>query len=289
MIVEYFTLLAIGLVAGLSGGLLGIGGSVVMIPAMTLFLGPAQHLYQGAAMIANFFVVLPAVFEHRRAQAILVPIIRVTIPTAIVGVIAGVWISAGPWFAGSYQVRLSLLFGVFLLYVAIYNTYRLSGNYQFANMDQQGARSLSNWKIAALVGIPTGVLGGLLGIGGGTIAVPLQQVLLRVPLRKAIANSATTILPLSLIGACYKNYCNAQAGIPLSDSFCLALCLIPTAIIGGYLGGRITHIMPRRKLRLAFVILLCYAGVSLIRRSTCPQCVMTAPATSVVVSQPNSE
>jgi len=286
MMGEYLTLLAIGLVAGLTGGLLGIGGSVVMIPGMTLLLGPAQHLYQGAAMIVNFFVVLPAVIEHRRAQAILGPIVRVTIPAAVVGVIVGVWVSAGSWFEGIYEVRLSRLFGVFLLYVAAYNVYRLLGNRRLAAMDTQAARALPSWKIAALIGFPTGLLGGLLGIGGGTIAVPLQQVLLRVPLRRAIANSATTILPLSLIGAFYKNYCNAHVGIPFAESLSLALCLMPTAIIGGYLGGRITHIVPRRALRLAFVLLMCYAGVSLIRRCARLQRPTTAPAVPASVSQP---
>jgi len=286
---EYLTLLGIGLVAGLSGGLLGIGGSVVMIPAMTLALGPSQHLYQGAAMIASFFVAFPSVIEHRRAGAILGPIVRITLPTAVVGVLVGVWISAGPWFEGIYEVRLSRLFGMFLLYEAAYNAYRLYGNHQLAAMDDKAARAIPNWRIAVLVGIPTGLLGGLLGIGGGTIAVPLQQTLLRVPLRKAIANSATTILPLSLIGAFYKNYCNVQAGIPLADSLHLALCLIPTAIIGGYIGGRITHIMPRRILRLVFVVLMCYAGVSLIRKCAQPQHPTTAPVAAAVISQPSAE
>ena len=66
---EMLILMAIGLCAGLLGGLLGIGGSVVMIPAMSVIFGPAQHLYQGAAMIVNFFVVIPAVIQHRRAGA----------------------------------------------------------------------------------------------------------------------------------------------------------------------------------------------------------------------------
>jgi len=283
---ECFTLLAIGLVAGLTGGLLGVGGSVVMIPAMMLLLGPAQHLYQGAAMIVNFFVVLPAVFEHRRAGAILTPIVRVTIPAAIAGVIAGVWLSAGFWFRGHHEVYLSRPFGGFLLYVAAYNVYRLLGDRHYADVDAQTARALPVWKIAAWVGIPTGLVGGLLGIGGGAIAVPLQQVLLRIPLRKAIANSATTILPLSLIGACYKNYCNAQVGIPFVASLHLALCLIPTAIIGGYLGGRITHLVPRRALRIAFILLMCYAGVSLLRRRARLRYPSTAPEASAVISQP---
>ncbi|MCH9003289.1 MAG: TSUP family transporter, partial [Planctomycetes bacterium] len=63
-------MLLIGLFTGVVGGLLGVGGSIVMIPAMTEVIGPDQHLYQAAAMIVNFFVVVPAVYQHRKAGAI---------------------------------------------------------------------------------------------------------------------------------------------------------------------------------------------------------------------------
>ena len=108
--------------------------------------------------------------------------------------------------------------------------------------------------------------------------MPLQQVFLRMPLRRAIANSAATILPLSLIGAICKNYANARAGVPLPEALKLALFLIPTAIIGGLLGGRLTHLLPRWVLRVAVILLMCYAGVSLIRRSGRPERPATVPA-----------
>ena len=99
--------------------MLGVGGSVVMIPAMTIIFGPAQQLYQGAAMIMNFFVSLPAAWQHRRKHAVLRSIVRVTIPYAIIGVIVGVWLSSGDWFHGHNEVYLSRLFGGFLFYVAV--------------------------------------------------------------------------------------------------------------------------------------------------------------------------
>ncbi len=284
MVSESLILLAIGLVAGVVGGLLGIGGSVVMIPAMTLVFGTQQHLYQGAAMMANFFVALPAALQHRRAGAVLPRLVAIMIPLSIIGVVAGVWLSAGPWFRGEREVHLARVFGVFLLYVVGYNVYRLMSNRRFADMDDEAARRLSGWKIALGVGLPTGLLGGLLGIGGGVLAVPLQQVLLRVPLRRAIANSAATIIPLSLIGATYKNYSNALAGIAFVDALRLAALLIPTAMVGGYLGGRLTHVAPLRGLRIAFSLLMCYAAVTLIRRPARAPLPVTRPAPASTTS-----
>ena len=51
-------LLLTGFGAGLLGGFVGIGGSIIMIPAMLLLLGQNQHLYQAAAMIVNVVVAL---------------------------------------------------------------------------------------------------------------------------------------------------------------------------------------------------------------------------------------
>jgi len=265
-VADHLVVMAVGLLAGMFGGLLGVGGSVIMIPAMTLIFGPAQHLYQGAAMIMNFFVALPSAWQHRRRHATLSPILRVTIPCAIVGVVVGVWASSGPWFHGRNEVYLARIFGGFLFYEAAYNVYRLIASRRFPDMDAEAARRIPRWKIASAVGLPTGFVGGLLGVGGGIVAVPMQQLLLRVPLNRAIANSAVTIVPLSIIGAIYKNYTNAGAGLPLADTLHLAAFLIPTAVVGGFVGARFTHVMPRRLLRVAFIILMCYAGTQMLRR-----------------------
>jgi len=250
----------IGFVAGLSGGLLGVGGSVVMIPGMTLLFGLNQHLYQAAAMIVNCFVVIPAAWRHARAGAMLRPIVAVTIPTAAVSVVVGVLVSAMPIFAGGRQVYLARVFAAFLVYVAGYNIWRLANRSRLPDMDEQAARGIPRWRTALAVGVPTGFAAGLLGIGGGAVAVPFQQVFLRVPLKRAIANSAATIICLSIIGATLKNYTLTAAGTPLTDSLRLAIVLIPTAMVGSYLGAGLTHALPVRAVRGAFVALMLYAA-----------------------------
>ena len=50
---ELISLLALGLLAGLLGGLVGLGGSIVIIPVLTLLLHRNQHVSQAAAMIVN--------------------------------------------------------------------------------------------------------------------------------------------------------------------------------------------------------------------------------------------
>ncbi|MGQ9652174.1 MAG: sulfite exporter TauE/SafE family protein [Phycisphaerae bacterium] len=276
--------LLIGFLSGILGGLLGIGGSIIMIPAMTIVFGHDQHLYQGAAMIMNFFVALPAAIQHFRVKAVLRPVIQVTIPTAVVGVLAGVWISKGWWFAGTNEVYLSRLFGVFLLYAAGYNIYRLMSSYRLPEIDEAAAKTIPKWKSAVSVGLPMGLIGGLLGVGGGIVAVPLQQVMLRMPLRRAIANSAVTIVPLSIIGAAYKNVANAHAGVDVRASIFLALCVIPTAMLGGFFGGRLAHTTPRPFLRFLVILLMCYAGIRMISRRPAAGTAVSEPAPATQIS-----
>ena len=63
---EILALLAIGLTAGVLAGLLGIGGGVVMVPAMVLIVGLDQHVAQGTSLL----VIIPAAafgsFTHYR-------------------------------------------------------------------------------------------------------------------------------------------------------------------------------------------------------------------------------
>jgi len=51
-----FIAAAIGLTAGVFSGLLGIGGGIIMIPALVFFMGYSQHLAQGTTLAA---MVLP--------------------------------------------------------------------------------------------------------------------------------------------------------------------------------------------------------------------------------------
>ena len=59
-------LLAIGLAAGVLAGLLGIGGGLVMVPAMVLALGFDQHVAQGTSLLVIIPAALSGTFTHYR-------------------------------------------------------------------------------------------------------------------------------------------------------------------------------------------------------------------------------
>lgn len=243
-------LLALGLVAGTLGGLLGIGGSIVMIPVLSLLLHYNQHLAQAAAMIVNFFVAVPALMQHQRAGAVNWTVVRRMLPAGIAMILVGVLVSNQ-----LDHDALMRVFGVFLVYVIFQNVRRL--------LDRHGPENLAprvGWVRSSVVGSITAFAGGLLGIGGGVLTVPLVQRINHLPLRTCIAVSAAAMCVTSPVGAIGKNLALAPLGLDPYQSLVLAACLVPTAIVGGHLGARLTHALPVRAVRAAFVVLVIVAA-----------------------------
>ena len=253
---------AIGLIAGLLGGLLGIGGSIIIIPGLILYLsqtgryeGSVQHLLQAAAMICNVFVAAPSVLAHWRAGMIMKSVTLPLVPAALAGILLGVYVSDTSLFARQNGVYLAMILAGFMVYVAGYNGFRLMTNTDLEHgFDERPGPPVVG---VGSVGLVMGFFAGLLGIGGGAICVPMQQILLRIPLRRAIANSAVTIVCVSSVGAVFKNATlSIHHGIAVTQSLQLAAMLIPTAIVGSYVGGKLTHALPRRVLRLVFIVFM---------------------------------
>jgi len=263
--VEYVTLAGIGLLMGLFGGALGIGGSIVMIPAMVLAFGENQHLYQGCAMICNFFVAASSLMVHKKQNLLTGDVLKWLIPAATIGIIIGVAVSNCALFAAENSYLLARVFGVFLIYVAGYNFSRFFAKTSFAALERQNAAAIRRpWFLSLPIGLVTGVGAGLLGMGAGTISTPLQQLLLKMPLRKAMSNSAATITSIALIGAVYKNLTLARHGIWIGDSLRMAAVIIPTAVLGGFFGGHLMHKLPKNIVRSAFILTALLAAVKLL-------------------------
>mgnify|MGYP000055993888 FL=1 len=258
--------LVIGLCMGVLGGMLGIGGSVFMIPAMTLAFDENQHLYQAAAMICNFFVASSSMLAHRKAEAWVKSVLLWLVPAAIVGIFGGVMLSNAPVFEGEKSYLLARAFGIFLVYVVIYNSYRLY--LHLHPKIEVVSKSMPPKKIArvfsVICGAITGLAAGLLGIGAGTVATPLQQVTLKLPLKNAMSNSAVTIVCISWLGAIYKNATLAQHGIAVADSLKIAAWVIPGAVVGGFIGGHLMHTLPKNIVRGIFIGVCLMAAIKLL-------------------------
>jgi uncharacterized membrane protein YfcA len=252
---EIVSLALIGLAAGTLGGLLGIGGSIIMIPAMAImFHGRAwgdQHLYQAAAMAVNVAVAVPAALRHRKAGAIHSRLFKIMLPAAMVAIVAGVLVS------NLFEpTTLKRIFAAFLIYVVVTNVIKLVGKKPEHHPDHARVNILTG----GVVGTVMGFAAGLLGIGGGGIAVPLANLICRVPLRQAIAASAAVMCLTAGVGAAIKIGTLPEHGHPWTQAVVLALILSPTAMLGGHLGASLTHRVDVRLVRAIFTVVIALAA-----------------------------
>ncbi|MBL9147123.1 MAG: sulfite exporter TauE/SafE family protein [Phycisphaerae bacterium] len=249
---------AIGFVGGVAGGLLGIGGSIVMIPLLGLAFGPNQQLYQATCMIVNVVVAAGAVHRHAKAGSVRRECVIWMLP------LAGIFVIVGVLLGNRIPSRqLQIAFGIFLLYTATAELVRSLRRVP----DHDAPAAPVRIRRVAPIGAATGFLAGLLGIGGGTIAVPLLRTLARLPLRQAIGTSSAVMIAASAIGAIAKNASlpalTAPDGSPLriSTSLTLAAALAPASLLGAVVGSRLTYRLPLGVVRLAFAVLIAIAGL----------------------------
>ena len=247
----------IGLAAGVLGGLAGIGGSMIMLPALHWVFGEktshTHHMYMAAAMAVNVFVSFPAAIRHHRNGAVRKDLLPSLIPATMVSMILGV--IAGNQFQGD-ALRIGL--AIFLLVYCSFNVWRLMSKNR---IDVDGQRTT---RVRLLISAAmTGFIGGLLGLGGGVMLVPALQMICRVPLKQAIATSSAVICVTSIIGAALKMASLPGLDESVRDALMLAGVMAPTAMIGGVLGAQLTHILPTRTVRLVITALLLVAAAKL--------------------------
>ncbi|MEZ6242396.1 MAG: sulfite exporter TauE/SafE family protein [Phycisphaerales bacterium] len=253
---------AIGLVAGAVGGLAGIGGSIIILPALGLFLGYSSptkdehHEYMAAAMVVNVVVAFSSFVQHRRAGAVRRSLVFSVAPAMMAAIVVGVAIS--DYFNGSVaKMGLIAFLFAFCLYTFVTSVRHLPDHKED---DERGGIPL----LVAIGGV-TGLLAGFLGIGGGIVIVPLLAVLARVPLRLAIAASAAVMCVSAPLGATTKLitlHTHSVGGVPLAwqDALVLAMPMSLGAMLGAMIGARLTHRLKLTYLRLAISVILAIAG-----------------------------
>jgi len=253
----------IGLAGGLAGGMLGIGGSVVMIPLLTFAIGPNQHLYQAAALIANLLVASSSAVKHRGKGTIRADLAPRMLVAAGLLAVAGVLVSNLV-----DATRLMALFGGFLIYLSATELVAMVRS-RGRPVDEPTPDQVRAAPTAPIAGLG-GFAAGLLGIGGGVIMIPLLRKFARIPLRQCIATSAVVMLGSTAVGALAKNLSVARledpsgAPLTLAQSLTLAGMLAPTALLGGYLGAGISYRMPIKALKAVFAVLLAFAGARMV-------------------------
>jgi len=116
---------------------------------------------------------------------------------------------------------------------------------------------LSVWIRLLVIGLITGLVNGLLGIGGGTILIPCMVFLLGISQHQAHGTSLAIILPTALVSALVYGL-NSDLDIKLSLQVALG------GMTGGYLGARLMNHIPALALKKFFAVFMFLAGLRMV-------------------------
>jgi uncharacterized membrane protein YfcA len=263
-------LAALGAVTGLIAGLFGIGGGIIIVPALaTLFaligVAPdmAMHTAVGISMITIVPTSIASLRVHARHDAIEFPVVRDWAPAVIGGAILGGFVATR--LSGA---SLSLIFAFFVAIMAIYMGLVPAD----VHMLKAPPRGFLRKKIAFAIGF----VSALVGIGGGPLSVP-TLVLYRTPIHRAIGTASVIGLLVSLPAAFVFLLTQAARGGTLKlpetgatlhghfgyiDLVAFAI-LAPAAMLTAPVGARLTHRLPAINLRRVFAVLLALIAIKM--------------------------
>lgn len=236
-------LIVVGMLVGVLSGMFGIGGGTVIVPAL-VWLGLSQR---NAAATSTLAIV----------------------PTSISGVISYAtgghvdWLAAALLFCGMFiggqigswllsrlpELVLRWIFVAFLVFVVINQVSFVPSR------DHQIAMSVTTGICLALLGVIIGTLAGLLGIGGGALAVPALSILFGASDLIARGTSLLAMFPNSIttsVANMKRNLVHVKAAL------IIGLVAAVTAPLGTWIAGEVSP-------RVGAIMFACYLCVLLVR------------------------
>jgi uncharacterized protein len=242
------TATVIGLAAGAFSSLLGVGGGLLMVPAMVYLLRVRPHRAHGTSLAVMLPIALAGVYRYARAGSMEWGLV---LPLAIGGVLGALIGAAAAAALG--QGALKRLLGVLVVVTGCVMMVVPAGYERHAVLEAAGTGLIGG------VGLIAGILSGLLGSGGGIVMVPAIVFLLGRDQHVAQGVSLAVILPVSLSGALI----HARKGNVIPT---LAFCLSIGGVIGATIVGTAVQRFNSESLRTLFGVFLVIMGVTMVAR-----------------------
>lgn len=258
MILAWMLYLAIGAVAGFLAGLLGVGGGLIIVPALIFVFTQAgfapdyvAHMAVGTSLGSIVFTSIASLRAHHRRRAVRWPIVRALAPGIVAGTLAGALLATL-----LSSVFLQVFFVLFVFYV---------GTQMLLDFRPPPARTLPGPRGLFAAGGAIGIASALVGIGGGSLSVPFLTWC-NVKLHEAIGTSAALGFPIALAGLVGFAFTGWFVSAPLpfgSIGFIYApalIGLIAASVVTAPLGARAAHALPVARLKRLFALVLYLIG-----------------------------
>lgn len=264
-------LLLIAVSAGFIGALLGLGGGIIITPALTLLLGLDIKYAIGASIVAVIATSSGAAVAYLKTKLTNIRVGMFLVVGTTLGAITGAFLSA--WINPKY---LFIIFGLLMLYSAVMMLRKLRGKPQKAAPDHPMAGKLRlnseyfdkstgktvHYKVAGVYGglgmmYLAGTLSGLLGIGSGALKVMAMDLFMRLPLK---VSSATSNFMIGVTAA-------ASAGVYFFRGSIDPKIAAPVALgvlIGAMFGTQVMQKLDNRIIRIIFIPILALVSIQMI-------------------------
>ena len=269
-----FEVAAASFAGGLVGAISGLGGGIVIVPVLTVFLGIPIQKAIGASIISVIAVSSGAGSVYVRDRITNIRIAMFLELSTALGAIFGAAVLSR--FLGGPS--LSILFGATLLLSLIpimaniheelpqgvrndrlASLLRLNGSYFDRNLGREVEYQVAGIPQAMGIMGVAGIISGLLGIGAGVVKVLAHEIYMKVPTK---VSTATSNFMIGVTAA-------SAAGVYLRRGEVLPYLVVPVAtsvLAGAFLGTKLMERMSNARVRQVFAIALGVIGIEMLLR-----------------------
>ena len=258
----FIALVATGVFAGLLAGLLGVGGGIVIVPVL-FFLFQSFGVSAESAMVGatatSLATIVPtaisSIRSHHQKGNVDFALLKRWAVFILVGVLAGSWLVTRV--DGSL---LTALFGIIATLSALNMLFRTGKTAVFNQLPNTAGQSV--------MGSSIGFFSAMVGIGGGTLSVPILS-LNNYPAHKAVGTAAAIGLLISLPGALTMltmgtTPADAPAGTYGLVNLIGFICIVPLTVLFAPVGASIAAKLDSAKLKKVFAIVLLITGLRML-------------------------
>jgi uncharacterized membrane protein YfcA len=251
----------IGIIAGFFAGLLGIGGGIIIVPALILVFhlldfsqATLVHLAIGTSLASIIVTTGVATFAHHMKKGVIWDVVFLMFPGTLVGCLLG-------GFFASYLSGIFLQI-IFALFVLVLGVMMLRPRKRAPKKHKKPEKAFLTWS-----GVGIGAIASMVGISGGVFTVPLLMGC-QYPEKRAIGTSSAVGFMITVFGAlAYLFFGRKEGHLPESMGYLYlpALILIGiTAVIATPFGVKYAHQIDGKKLRKIFAATLILVGIIMI-------------------------
>jgi len=251
---------AIGTLAGVMGSLMGMGGGFVMIPLMTSQLALTQHVAHGTSLFAVAATGMAGALSYGLSDAVE---LDSAAAIAVCGMVTARFGAASTVRLCQRTLKKSL--GVFMLFVApvVPAKAYFAASYKDKKEDiKSGNEQVYMKKMisAGIIGLGSGFMAGMFGVGGGAVVVPALTVATDMNYHSALGTSLCAMILPAMSGT-FAHYQKGHVAIRIAPALALG------SFFGAYVGGKIGIYVPEEKLRYGFTGLMLTLGTRTILKA----------------------